>query len=259
MGGSTHKFEGLAGKYDAHRATYPGELLAAFGAACCLPEGGGIIVDVGSGTGISTRLLRALFPQETAVIGVEPGHDMRRTAVARSSHLTNLAYLNFPAEALPFAASTVDGIFVAQALHWFDRPAFYAEAARVLRRGGTLALIDNNRAWRESPFLADYEVLLERYGNGYGRDYRRFDIEAELGAVSDLVYGERLSAGHTMTLPKDAFIAWSFTSTIMQDCIRNIGEERMRDALQELLARYFTDETAVEILYTAELTLAKRG
>jgi ubiquinone/menaquinone biosynthesis C-methylase UbiE len=46
---------------------------------------------------------------------------------------TNLAYLNFPAEALPFKRSSVDVVFVAQARHWFDRPKFYAETARVLR------------------------------------------------------------------------------------------------------------------------------
>jgi len=70
---------------------------------------------------------------------------------------TNLAYLNFPAEALPFKRSSVDVVFVAQALHWFDRPKFYTETARVLRPGGTPGLIENNRNWRDSPFLDGYE------------------------------------------------------------------------------------------------------
>lgn len=37
-------------------------------------------------------------------------------------------------------AESVDLVTVAQALHWFDIPKFFAEAARVLRRGGLLAI-----------------------------------------------------------------------------------------------------------------------
>lgn len=37
-------------------------------------------------------------------------------------------------------AGSVDLVTVAQALHWFDIPKFFDEAARVLRRGGLLAI-----------------------------------------------------------------------------------------------------------------------
>lgn len=258
MDSREQKFEGLAGNYDAHRANYPAELLAAFREACPMPEDGGIVVDVGSGTGISTRQLRDLFMPHVAVIGIEPGDDMRRTAVANSAHLPNLAYLNFPAENLPFRRSAVDAVFVAQALHWFDRPQFYAEAARVLRLGGSLGLIENNRDWRASPFLAAYETLLETYGDDYQRDYRRFDLEAELLPVRELVFERQLSASHVMTMAPSSFVAWSFTSTKMQDCIRNRGEKRIRGALAVLMERYFGRETAVEIPYSSVLIIAAR-
>ena len=44
----------------------------------------------------------------------------------------------------------------------------------------------------------------------------------------------------------------------MQDCLRNSGEERIRRALVDLMARYFAAETAVAMPYTAELTIARR-
>jgi len=45
-----------------------------------------------------------------------------------------------PAEHSGLAARSVDLLTVAQALHWFDLPAFYREARRVLKPGGVLAV-----------------------------------------------------------------------------------------------------------------------
>lgn len=53
-------------------------------------------------------------------------------------------------------------------------------------------------------------------------------------------------------------ISLPFTSTKMQDCLRNGGEEQIRRALAELMARHFAAETAVAMPYTAELTIARR-
>ncbi len=52
-----------------------------------------------------------------------------------------------PAEHTALADGSVELVAVAQALHWFDRPRFFAECARVLRPGGVLA------AWGYQDFL----------------------------------------------------------------------------------------------------------
>jgi hypothetical protein len=119
----TQRYDGIAGIYDANRARYPQELMEKFRDLCRMPEGGGIVLDVGAGTGISTRQLRS---------------------------------------------------------------------------------------------------------------------------------------GQVVKMPKASFIDWSFTSTKMQECIANAGEERMQCALDELMERYFGQETAVEILYETQLFIARR-
>ena len=77
-------FNGIAGIYDNQRPNYPRELIEHFCEICALPGEGGLVLDVASGTGIATRQLRDVFPADVAVIGIEPGDDMRRTAVSKS-------------------------------------------------------------------------------------------------------------------------------------------------------------------------------
>ena len=60
-------------------------------------------------------------------------------------------------------------------------------------------------------------------------------------------------------MPKAFFIAWSFTSTRMQACLANAGEETMRAALSELMERHFAQETAVAIPYETKLFIARRA
>lgn len=50
------------------------------------------------------------------------------------------------AEASGLDAASADLLTVAQALHWFDIPAFFAEAIRVLKPGGVLAIWSYHRA-----------------------------------------------------------------------------------------------------------------
>lgn len=251
------QYEGMAGIYDKHRPEYPPQLMDRFAAACVLPQGGGLVLDVASGTGIATRLLRGSFPDDVALIGVEPGDDMRRTAVAQSQELPNMAFIKAPAEALPFDESAVDAILVAQAVHWFDRPRFYAEAVRVLKAQGLLGIMQNNRSWQKSPFLDAYESLLERFGRDYVRDYRRFDLQRELAGAAGLNFVEHVDWQHRLLVDKADFTAWSFSSTKMQDCVHNMGQQVMERQINQLIERYFAAQEAVQIDYRAELFLAR--
>jgi SAM-dependent methyltransferase len=76
------------------------------------------------------------------------------------------------AEALPFAARSIDAVAVAQAFHWFDTDQAMAELARVVRPGGRLGLIWNARD-RSVPWVDSvWRVMDAVERNAPWRDHR---------------------------------------------------------------------------------------
>ena len=90
-------------------------------------------VDVGCGTGMSTR---ALVPIATSIVGTDLSPEM----LSQAEPDPKIQYRQAPAESLPFADGSVDLISVCKAFHWFNQPEFLAEADRVLAPGGKLAI-----------------------------------------------------------------------------------------------------------------------
>ncbi len=168
-------FEGLSSDYDRYRPSYSTASIDWLGRS-----GGKVrcLADIASGTGILTRQLCAAFRQ-ALVIGIEPGSDMLVKASAAGN--SGVHWLAGCAEALPLADASVDLVTAGQALHWFDRIRFYAECARVLRSGGRLAILYNNRI-RDSVIAETFESALEAVSPGYRRGYRDLDARCEFEA-----------------------------------------------------------------------------
>jgi ubiquinone/menaquinone biosynthesis C-methylase UbiE len=100
------------------------------------------LLDIGTGTG---RMLEILGPRVTSALGIDQSREM--LAVARvnleRAGLGNSIVRLGDMYQLPLAESSFDAVVVHQVLHYADRPAeAIAEAARVLRPGGSLILID---------------------------------------------------------------------------------------------------------------------
>lgn len=91
-------------------------------------------IDVGCGNGQLTRQLADHF---SSVVGVDPSADQITNAVPHE----RIEYLCAPAETLPLPDRSVGLITAAQAAHWFDLPAFYAEARRIAVDGAVIALV----------------------------------------------------------------------------------------------------------------------
>ncbi|XP_023278860.1 putative methyltransferase DDB_G0268948 [Seriola lalandi dorsalis] len=96
-----------------------------------------LAVDLGCGTGQNSRLLAPHFRQ---VVGIDVSECQLEEAKAVPGY-PNITYRNGTAEELPFADGSVDLLTAASAAHWFDRSRFLAEASRVLKPRGCMALL----------------------------------------------------------------------------------------------------------------------
>ncbi|MEN0108338.1 MAG: class I SAM-dependent methyltransferase [Pseudomonas sp.] len=117
--------------YARFRPHYPAELAAYL--AEVAPDTT-LAVDVGCGNGQLTGQLARHF---STVIGLDPSADQ----VAHATPAANIDYRCAPAEQLPLADASASLVTAAQAAHWFDLPAFYAEVRRIGAPGAVLALI----------------------------------------------------------------------------------------------------------------------
>jgi ubiquinone/menaquinone biosynthesis C-methylase UbiE len=102
----------------------------------------GELLDLGTGTG---RMLELLGPLASRCEGIDLSHDMltlARAALDRAG-LTRGSVRHGDIYRLPYAGDAFDVAVIHQVLHFLDDPArAVAEAARVLRPGGRLAIAD---------------------------------------------------------------------------------------------------------------------
>ena len=137
-----------AGQWDVLRslhsadATVEGELHRLLGTAPPHSSGLGRVLDVGTGTG---RMAELFEPAADAVVALDNSPEMLRLARARLQHLDpgRVELVQGDFAALPFADAAFDTVLFHQVLHYAQSPeAVLAEAARVTRPGGRIAIVD---------------------------------------------------------------------------------------------------------------------
>lgn len=163
MTDSTQRFSERVEAYVKFRPGYPPELLSTLLQITMLGKDA-VVADVGSGTGMLTRLL---LDQGLKVFAVEPNANMRKAAELLLADYPHLTSIDAPAESTGLASNSLDLITVAQAFHWFNNATTKTEFRRILKPGGKLALIWNKRK-TSHPLQQAYEAILRDYAPEYG-------------------------------------------------------------------------------------------
>jgi ubiquinone/menaquinone biosynthesis C-methylase UbiE len=160
---ATSRFSDRVENYVRYRPGYPPEVLQELKAECGLTPSH-VVADIASGTGIWTR---TLLENGNPVFGIEPNREMREAAERLLAAFPRFTSVAGTAEATVLADQSVDFVTAAQAAHWFDREQARREFVRILKPGGWLALLWNERLTDSTGFLRDYEHLLLTYGTDY--------------------------------------------------------------------------------------------
>jgi SAM-dependent methyltransferase len=121
-------FSAVAGDYAAARPVYPQPL---FDWIATIAPARGLCWEAGCGSGQATGDLACRFGRVHAA-------DPSAAQVAQAPRIENVAFAVEPGERCSLPDASVDAACVAQALHWFDRAAYFAEVERVLKPGGVL-------------------------------------------------------------------------------------------------------------------------
>lgn len=157
------RFSDRVENYVRFRPGYPPEALRALKDECGLKPSY-VVADIASGTGIWTRMV---LENGNPVFGVEPNPEMRQAGEGLLASFQKFTSVAGTAEATTLDDGSVDFVTAAQAAHWFNRERARREFVRILRRGGWLVLLWNERLIDATPFLRDYEQLLLTYGTDY--------------------------------------------------------------------------------------------
>jgi SAM-dependent methyltransferase len=206
------------------------------------------VLDLGAGTGIFSR---QILPYVAKVTAVDPSASMRASLHAQSLDVEVLAGSDV---AIPLDDGVVDVVFVAQAFHWFDAPRALEEIHRVLRPGGGLGLIWNERdesvAWVEELSRA---MRWDRH-----QPYKVGTDFSHSVAAGPFVGVERVAFTHAQTLTREGLYRRVLTTSYI-----SLMDEPQRAALMEDVALVVERQPEpielpyVTSVYTARATLSQ--
>lgn len=142
-------FSSHAAAYAAHRPRYPAALASWLASIAPARERA---LDCGCGSGQLSSLLAEHFAKVIAT-------DASAEQIAGAQPHPSIEYRVAPAEDSRLPDASIDLLSAAQAAHWFDLPAFFTEARRLLKPDGGIALI----SYAGMEPRGDIEAIVEHF------------------------------------------------------------------------------------------------
>ena len=163
MNNSVARFSNRVENYVKYRPHYPQAASDLFRVELGIGDDS-VVADIGAGTGISSELF---LKNGNTVYAIEPNEFMRAASLEYLAAYPKFHSIDATAENVPLPDSSADLVVAGQAFHWFATEAAVAEFRRLLRPGGYIALMWNERQLDTTPFLRGYEELIKEYSKDY--------------------------------------------------------------------------------------------
>lgn len=242
MTSTVERFSNRVENYIKYRPGYPPEVLDLFRTEMGLREAS-VIADIGSGTGISSKMF---LENGNVVYGVEPNEGMRGAAERSLGNFPNFKSIDGTAENTTLPDASVDFVVAAQAFHWFENDATRTEFERVLRDGGHIVLIWNERQLDTTPFLREYEQLLLEFATDYEKVRHENVTKEKIEKLFERKFSERVFPN------KQVFDFNGLKGRLLSSSYMPAETDTAADAviseLQRLFAKY-AENDKIEVLY----------
>jgi ubiquinone/menaquinone biosynthesis C-methylase UbiE len=198
-----------------------------------------VVADIASGTGLLTRLF---LENGNRVFAVEPNVKMRKHAEKDLSRYENFVSIKGTAEHTTLPAKSLDLVTVGQALHWFNPATTIREFNRILKRGGNLMVIYNDR--KQDAFGRAYGRVVkrnekdrsdvpnpdDRYVRRFfkGGKYSKFKVQNEQVLDFEGLLGRLLSASYMPTAREKSYARFHADVKKIFETYSSNGRVRLR-------------------------------
>jgi len=171
---STTRFSNRVENYVKYRPGYPEEIVPWLQNHYEFPTSK-VIADIGCGTGISANLF---LKSGYTVLGIEPNAPMRTMSEQLLKNYSGFKAINGTAETTTLPNENVDAVVAGQAFHWFEVGKAKTEFLRILKPGGLVILIWNERLTNSS-FEKEYDQLIINHSKDYVQvDHRNINTDS---------------------------------------------------------------------------------
>ncbi len=242
-------FSALATGYATYRPEYPPALFTWLSSLCAEHE---LAWDCATGNGQAAKYMADHFEYIIAT-------DASTEQIAQAHGAKNVIFRVASAEESGLKRQSVDLLVVAQAAHWFDLDKFYAEAQRVLKPNGIIALITyahhRVNAKIDVPSLSYYHDVIGNYWpaerqwveNGY-RDLPFPFIE---------IPAPEFKLEANWSLPH--FVGYQATWSATKRYIESTGHNPIPDLQAQLAPLWGAPETLRKIEWPLSLRIGRSG
>jgi SAM-dependent methyltransferase len=232
--------------YALNRPTYPPELAKILAEAS---PGRGLALDCGCGNGQFAVLLAGHFERVVAT-------DASAEQIANAKPHEGVEFRVAPAEASGLPDKSVDLITAAQAAHWFDLDAFYAEARRIARPDALLALITYGVMIAEGRIGALIDDFYWKRMGPYWPPERRH-VEAEYRTLAFPFEELRLpEVAIERDWSRQQFLGYADTWSATRAAIK-AGQHDLTDDFARDLAAIWPDDDIVTIRWPVTIRAAR--
>jgi len=265
-GDNATRFSGRVDDYVKARPSYPEGVLAVLRSECGLGPSS-VVCDLGSGTGIFTKLL---LESGATVHAVEPNDEMRAAAEAMLGAIPAFQSVAARAEATGLPDASVDLVTAAQAFHWFDVERARSEMRRIVRvradkdasadardTSCNVALVWNDRELDATPFLRVYEELLVRRFPKYRELQGKADSIDKFDALLGAGQWNRHTVPNEQRLDREGLVGRLLSSSYAP----RPGDPSHEETLAELRALFdrYAEDGEIALLYTTVVIAGRAG